>query len=191
MPEREDLRLEFDARPKTGLEGGDQGDERCGHGGRERSQAATRVCDDDKTFGVSDRDRDPLRLHLHRDHWYIRCEGYTLTARKSVRFALPSATTDGQSRRPERATRVSWQGHEAVSWAPWGVWPSAAAASRSAGDAPRQPLLSNASSTLGSRATSRYRPRLRRRGLPTICSNSCSRTSPRTSTTRPPRSMAS
>jgi hypothetical protein len=60
MPEREDLRLELDARPKTGSEGGDQGDERCGHGGRERYQATTRICNDDKTFGVSDRDNSGL-----------------------------------------------------------------------------------------------------------------------------------
>jgi hypothetical protein len=45
------------ARPKTGPKGGDQGNERRGHAGGERYQPWGRICNDDKTFGVSGRDR--------------------------------------------------------------------------------------------------------------------------------------
>jgi hypothetical protein len=57
MPQGEDLRLEVDTRPKARAEGGEQGDERRGHSGAERYQAWARICNDDKTFGVSGRDR--------------------------------------------------------------------------------------------------------------------------------------
>ena len=56
MPQGEDLRLEVEARPKAQAEGGEQGDERRGHPGRERYQAWARICNEDKTFGVFGRD---------------------------------------------------------------------------------------------------------------------------------------
>jgi hypothetical protein len=56
MPEREDLRLEVEAGPKSGPEAGDQGNERRGPAGRERYQASGRIRNDDKTFGVFGKD---------------------------------------------------------------------------------------------------------------------------------------
>lgn len=56
MPQGEDLRLEVKARSETGPEGGDQGGERCDHAGGEHSQPWGRICNDDKTFGISGSD---------------------------------------------------------------------------------------------------------------------------------------
>jgi hypothetical protein len=55
----EDLRLEFEARPKRGAEGGEQRDEQGGHR-RERYQPRRRICNANKTFEISGRDRHPF-----------------------------------------------------------------------------------------------------------------------------------
>jgi len=57
MPEGENLRFELKTRPNRGPEGGEKSDEQGRHAGRERYQPSAQICNGDKRYRVSGRDR--------------------------------------------------------------------------------------------------------------------------------------
>jgi len=59
MPEGENLRPELKTGPNGSPERDEEGDEQRGHAGREWYQPPGQICNDDSTFWISGRDRNP------------------------------------------------------------------------------------------------------------------------------------